>query len=182
MVSTKLITIDELEHAPALEGRYELIEGELVEMSPAGAPHGETGMTLGVQLWLSVNQQNLGKVYGPDTGFAPFPGQETVRVPDVGFVSHDRLPPPDEQKGFLRLAPDLVVEVISPSDRRSEIAAKVDMWLEAGVLLLWLVDPDARTVSVYHPGQPVRLLHEDDVLGGEDVIPGFSLRVGEIFP
>ena len=105
----------------------------------------------------------------------------TLRVPDVAVVRTSRLPEGYDDGGFLRLAPDLVVEIISPSDRMVEVLAKVVMWLEAGTALVWLVNPAARTVTVFSPEGSPQVLTVQDTLDGGDLLPGFSLLVREIF-
>ena len=182
MATTKLWTIEELEREGAPEGRWELIDGELVEMSPSSRASSRIGLRFGRHLANHVEPRGLGEVHGAEGGFVLFPERPrpTLRVPDAAFVRADRLVNQDED-GFLHLAPDLVVEVISPSDRLDEVLAKVDMWLEAGVRLLWLVDPVAHTVTVYEPELAPRLLTERDTLNGGLVLPAFDLPLAEIF-
>jgi len=107
---------------------------------------------------------------------------DTVRAPDVAFVRTDRVPPPDERRKFAELAPDLVAEVTSPSDRVGEVNSKVAQWLDAGVRLVWVVDPESRIVVAHQPGGVAHLLRGDDVLDGGDVLPGFSLPLRDLFP
>jgi Uma2 family endonuclease len=104
-----------------------------------------------------------------------------VRVPDAAFVRADRAPQGEARKSFPRLAPDLVVEVLSPSDRVSEVVAKLEMYQEAGVPLIWLVDPDKETITIIAAGQPTRVVKQGDTIDGGDVLPGFSVPVAEIF-
>jgi Uma2 family endonuclease len=179
MATTHLTTIDQLEGLPQ-EGRFELIDGELIEMAPSGGRSSKTGMRIGHHLSGHVLPRGLGEVFGADGGFVLFPDRETVRVPDVAFVRADRLPPEQDQDGFLRLAPDLAVEVISPTDRMTDVMAKVMMYLDAGVRLVWVADPRSRTVTVYAADRTARLLSKGDELGGE-VLPGFRVRVGELY-
>jgi Uma2 family endonuclease len=120
-------------------------------------------------------------LYGADGGFVLFPDRATVRVPDVAFVRADRAPQGEARKSFPRLAPDLVVEVLSPSDRASEVVAKLEMYQEAGVPLIWLIDPDNETVTIIAAGQPTRVVKPGDTLDGGDVLPGFTVPVAEIF-
>ena len=181
MATTRLTTVEELERDGTPEGRYELIDGELVEISPSGGNSSSVGATVLVYLDNHVRPRRLGKLYNAEGGFVLFPGRDVVRAADVAFVRADRLPPPPERRGFLRLAPDLVVEVISPSDRMSEVLDKVGMWLEAGVRLLWLVDPRVRTVTVYEPGRAPRVVGVGNELVGEPVLPGFRLALADLF-
>ena len=180
MVATRLVTIDEFESMP-LEGRWELIDGVPVEMSPSADESSSFGAKIVYLLGLHVHPKHLGRIYGADGGFVLFPDRQTVRVPDVAFVRADRAPQGAARKSFPRLAPDLVVEVLSPSDSASEVVAKLEMYQEAGVPLIWLVDPDKKTVTVIADAYPTRVLKQDDILDGGDVLPGFSVPVADIF-
>ncbi len=182
MAATKLWTVEELERDGPPEGRWELIDGELVEMAASGGRASKTGLWIGHLLAGHVVPARLGEVYGADGGFVLFPGREILRVADVAFVRAERLPAEEDQIGFLRLAPDLAVEVVSPYDRPGEVAAKAAMWLEAGGRLVWVVDPEARTVAVHVPGTPVRFLRVGDDLDGGDVVEGFRVAVADLFP
>lgn len=180
MAMTKLMTAEELERMEDDGYRYDLIDGELIRMSPAGRRQGKVEVTFTVHLWNFVNQGNLGEVYGAETGFILARNPDVVLGPDVSFVRSDRLPP-DELEGFLPLAPDLAVEVISPSDRRGQIERKVAKYVDAGVPVLVLVYPRRRTIVVYRPGRPPQTLHEGESFDGGDLLPGFRLPVAEIF-
>jgi Uma2 family endonuclease len=104
-----------------------------------------------------------------------------VRAPDLAFVCRERLPPENQPRGFWEIAPDLVVEVVSPNDTRAEIQLKVREWIEAGVRLVWVVYPDSRTVEVIRTLLDREELTADDTLDGGDVLPGFSCAVAELF-
>lgn len=180
MATTRLWTVEELERA-SLDGRHELIDGALVEMTPSGDRASTTAMRLGSRLNLHVEARDLGRVYGADGGFVLFPDRQLVRVPDVAFVRSERLPSEATRDGFPRLAPDLVVEVVSPGDSAAEVLDKVEMYLKAGVRLVWVVDPRARTVAVHTPDRSVRLLTVGDELDGGVVLPDFRVAVAEVF-
>jgi Uma2 family endonuclease len=180
VIATRPITIEEFETMP-LEGRWELIDGELVEMTPSADESSSTGATILGFLAQHVRAGRLGRLYGADGGFVLFPDRPTVRVPDVAFVRVERMPQGQARKSFPRLAPDLVVEVLSPSDRASEVVAKLEMYQEAGVPLIWLVDPEAMTVTIIASGTSTRVLRSGDTLDGGDVLPGFTVPVTEIF-
>lgn len=179
--TTKLMTIAELEREGAPEGRYELIDGKLVEMSPSDPLPSRIGILIAAFLVHHVLPGDLGGVFGAEAGFVIFPDRETVRVPDVAFVSKERLPSVTE-RGFYRLAPDLVVEVVSPSDRMRDVTAKAELWLEAGSRLVWVVDPPARSITVYERDRAPFDLGEADTLIGGEVLPEFQLPVHRIFP
>ena len=181
MTATLLMTIEDLEREGTPDdGRHELIEGVLVEMAPSSSGASRVGARCVTYLGQHVLPRGLGDVFGADGGFAPFPGRKTVRVPDAAVVRADHLPPPD-QDGFYRLAPDLVIEVVSPSDRMIEVTDKAMMWLDAGVRFVWVVDPPSRSVTVYGADRVPRLFHETDELDGGEVLPEFRLPVAALF-
>ncbi len=134
MVATRPITIQEFEHM-ALDGRWELIDGEPLEMTPSADESSSVGATIIALLGSFVRPRGLGRLYGADGGFVLFPDRETARVPDAAFVRADRAPQGEARKSFPRLAPDLV-EVLSSSDGASEVVAKLEMYQEAGVPLI----------------------------------------------
>lgn len=180
-VSTKLMTADELLMLPDDGRRYELIEGVLNKTSPAGMAHGLVAMRAGAILFNFVHHRELGEVFAAETGFVLSTDPDTVRAPDAAFVAADRLPPGDSPPGYVRLAPDFVVEVVSPSDTASELQSKVCIWLEAGCRLVWVVYPATRSVTVYRSRENVRVFREEDTLDGLPVFDGFSAEVRDLF-
>lgn len=176
---TQLVTAEELLMMPHNGMRLELVRGELRKMPPAGDEHGELAHELGYYLSKYVREHGLGKVYAAETGFRIGTNPDTVRAPDVAFISRDRLTP--RQPGFRALAPDLIAEVNSPNDRPSEVAEKVADWLHAGVRMVLVVDPRKRTVTVYRSLTDTAVLTEADQLGGGDVVPGWRLAVRDLF-
>ncbi len=179
--TTRLMTVEDLERDGAPEGRWELINGELVEMAPASEDHGAYGAAIIVFVGSYVVGQKLGRIYNSETGFVVSGDSPMVRMPDVAFVHYDHLPADRDRSRLVRAAPDFAVEVISPSDRPGAVLAKVMMWLDAGVRLVWLVDPELRTVTVFAPEAPPRTHTIDQTLDGGDVLPGFTLPVRGIF-
>jgi Uma2 family endonuclease len=161
-------------------GRCELLRGELVMMSPSGAEHGAIAVRIAASLQSFVRERRMGTVIGADGGFQIAHDPDTVRAPDVGFVCADRVRG-GLTRGFFPGAPDLAVEVVSPSDRASEVLAKTRDWLAAGCRAVWVVDPAERTVSIHDNCGQVRTLGVSDELTGSDVVPGFRLPVAEIF-
>jgi Uma2 family endonuclease len=129
-----------------------------------------------------VRQHGLGNCYAAETGFRIRRDPDTVRAPDFAFVAAHRVPADDRGSGYLDLAPDLIVEVVSPSDRASYLQRKMQEWMEAGVRLALAVYPETRRVAVHEPGQLVRMLGPDDELDSGNVLPGFRCRVSEFFP
>lgn len=175
----KIVTADEL-LAMSSKGRYELTEGRLIEMSPPGSEHGLIANTINYFVTDFVRRKKLGKVFAAETGFRLSRNPDTVRAPDVAFVSSARMPG-KLPKGYLDLAPDLVVEVVSPSDDADDIQLKIKEWLDAGAKMVCCVYPSPRQVVVYRSLRDVRVLTDTDTLVGDDVLPDFSLPVKEIF-
>jgi Uma2 family endonuclease len=128
-----------------------------------------------------VYARGLGRVYAAETGFVIRRSPDTVRAPDASFVGADRLPAGGFGPGFAPIAPDLAVEVMSPSDTIPQVWQKVDDYLGAGVRAVWVVDPARGTVAVHQPGVAARLLAGDDVLDGGAVLPGFQFPVASLF-
>ena len=152
--TTRLMTAEELWALPDDERRYDLIQGVLHEMSPADAEHGELGMEFGWRVGRHVSEHGLGKTYNSETGFILARNPDTVLAPDVAFARGDRLPTPrSARRKFLPLAPDLVVEVVSPSNSATDIEDKVQDYLDGGVRLVVLVCPIPRIVVLHRPGQ-----------------------------
>jgi Uma2 family endonuclease len=149
-------------------------------MSPAGSEHGSIVVNITIPLATFVSRGRLGRVFGAETGFHIAHNPDTVRAPDVAFVTRDRLPsqPP---RGFFPGPPDLAVEVVSPDDRGSEVLGKVQNWLDAGCQAVWLVNPRRQTVHVCQSGSETQIFGLSDTLPGGPLLPGFSLAVAEIF-
>ena len=177
---TQCLTAEELFWLPDGGKRLELVKGELREMPPASGRHGIYGGRLQAYLGYYVLTQRLGKVLSAGTGFIIARAPDTVRAPDIAFVSQKRLPDPLPD-GYLPLAPDLAVEVVSPNDTKREVMDKIGEWLDAGVRLVWVVEPKKQTITEYHSRQRVRVLTEKAMLEGGDVVPGFSLPVRDVF-
>jgi Uma2 family endonuclease len=180
MPATAPRTADELLHLHMPGKCVELVRGVLVVREPPGFLHGAVAARLANVITNHVNEQNLGLVLAAETGFKIASDPDTVRAPDVSFVRADRVPRP-LPSGYPALAPDLAVEVLSPNDRPGEVLAKVGDWLNAGAALVWVVDPVARRARVYRANGSEVLLGDDGVLEGEEVLPGFSCRVGALF-
>ena len=174
-VETRLHTADELLRMPDDGFRYELVRGELRKMSPAGGRHGRIAARLLIRLGTHVEQRNLGVTYGSETGFILSRDPDTVRAPDLAFTRTERF---IDTAGYVPGAPDLVVEVVSPSDTYSEVRAKTRAWLAAGTRAVVIADGEKRLVEV-HRVDGVTIV--DDVLEVDDVVPGWKLPVAEIF-
>jgi Uma2 family endonuclease len=178
MVATRRVTIDEFAEMP-LEGIWELVDGEPVELSPAAGRSGWISANLVALLANHVRSGRLGWAFSAETGFVLFSDRQTVRSPDAAVVLSNRLAElPDS---FVPMAPDLAVEVLSPSDRMADALAKVAMYLQAGTSLVWLVNPTTRKVMVFRSEMDLVTLGESDTLDGGDVLPDFTVPVAEIF-
>ncbi|MFC1834489.1 Uma2 family endonuclease [Thermodesulfobacteriota bacterium] len=175
----KAWTESRLMSLPDVGGKHELVEGELV-VTPTNFGHEIIGSCLIMELRLFVKQNKLGHVGGSSLGCWISNGN--VRSPDVSFVSTKRLKElGQDMRGFLKGAPDLAVEIISPSNTVNDMREKAVEYFESGSKLVWIVSPDDETVVVLRPSGSERVLNVTDSLDGEDVIPGFSLVVSELF-
>jgi Uma2 family endonuclease len=161
--------------------RYELVKGELKRMPPTGDEHGGVTMELASPLHQYVKRNNLGRVYAAETGFKLESNPDTVRAPDIAFVSTERLQGAGSMQGYRSGAPDLAVEVLSPGNTKREMAEKVKEYFAAGARLVWIVNPKLKTVVVYRSVNDILTLTEKDTLDGETVVPGFQISVAEIF-
>lgn len=174
------LTIEEFERLPDDEWRCELVRGVVVREPPAGFEHGRVANRILHLLTGFVEKHDLGEVLASETGFVLFEEPPTVRAPDAAFVAEGRVPFP-APPGFGRLAPDLAVEVVSPSNTIAQIHSKVLDYLDAGSHLVWVVDPTTRSVTAYRSRKEIRLLAEDEDLDGGEVLPGFQVKLSEIF-
>ena len=176
----KLLTADDLLRLYSQGVRGELIRGVLHETMPAGMKHGEVVAALLAMLWTHIRPGRLGRVFGSDTGVILETNPDTVREPDIAFVSAERLPLDVEISGYCPVAPDLVVEIKSPSDSEREVDDKATMWLDFGVRMALVINPETETIRVRLPNLPTSVLTMDDTLDGGEVLPGFSCPVREI--
>lgn len=180
MAGTKtLITADQFESMSFPDEVVELVQGELIRMSPPGAEHGLIATQLGRLLADFTEKRGLGVVFAHEVGFRL--DEHTVRAPDVSFISQARVAAVGIPKGFWPGAPDLAVEIQSPGDSLSDLLRKVQEYFAAGCRLVWAVFPEVRQVYVYRSPKDVQVLEEGDSLSGDEVLPGFSLPVARIF-
>ncbi|HYU18816.1 MAG TPA: Uma2 family endonuclease [Chloroflexota bacterium] len=180
-VERKLMTAEELLRLPDDGLGHELVRGELRTMPPTSWEHGGATSVFDASLGHYVRTHQLGQVVTGEPGFLLTTNPDTVRAPDVAFVRRERLLAAGPVRGYWPGPPDLVVEVISPHDLYTEVDEKVAEWLEQGARLVFVVNPRRRAVAIHRPGQPVRILTGDDVLDGEDVIPGWTLPIRDLF-
>lgn len=179
MSTRTLLTADELERMPTDDSvRTELDEGELITMPPAGWDHGSEGADITVLLGAFVKKHKLGKVLNADTGFRLNDG--TVRAPDVAFVRRERIQTL-QSAGFAKGAPDLAVEIFSPSDSVPQLMRKVKQYFSAGCHTVWIVYPERREIHVLEAAGTDRILTVGGVLDAPELLPGFSVPVSELF-
>jgi len=176
-----ITTAEALLNAPADLGRCELVRGELIMMSPGKGRHGAVCARITKALANYVDANDLGIVFGSSAGYVIARDPDTVRESDISFLCKARLRDQDFD-AFLEGAPDLAVEVLSPSNTIAEMREKIDDYLGAGCRVVWIVDPLRRSVVVYRREADPAILSEEDTLSAEEVLPGFSLLVREIFP
>ena len=173
-----LMTAEELLHTSIPDKRTELVKGVLVIREPAGDRHGRVTMNLTIRLGTHVERAAAGQLFAAETGFTLSRAPDTVRAADIAFVRRERLPEP--VPGFPELAPDLVVEVLSPGDRPGETLTKVGDWLEGGARLVWVIDPERRFARVYRHDGTETAIGDDAALDGEDVLPGFTCSLAAV--
>lgn len=175
-----IVTAEELFTGGPRNERCELVRGRLVVREPAGARHGAVTAELAFQLMAHVKARNLGRVYAAETGFKIESDPDTVRAPDIAFVSAGRVPESDPV-GYPDYSPDLVAEVLGADDRPGEVLAKVGDWLNAGVRIVWVISPERREARIYRFDGSVATLGERDRLDGEVVLPGFSCPLDQLW-
>ncbi len=179
----ELVTAEDL-WAMHDDGLRELIEGRVVERSPAGRRRGHLTLLLGWRLAEFVETHHLGEVYAAETGFILARNPDTVRAPDISFIRHERLPTssdPNDDDRFLALAPDLAVEIISPSNSARETSDKVLGCLDAGTALVWVIEPRRRILTAYTADRTARIYRVGDTIDGGDALPGFQLPLADLF-
>lgn len=180
VTSERIITAEELARTPAL-GRCELVEGRIVRMSPTGHRHGGVEARIGKILANFVDPRKIGRVLVGEVGVYTRRNPDTVRGADVLYISKERFQRASKDKAFLDAAPELVVEVLSPDDRPAELARKLSEYFAVGVLLVWVADPESRSVRAYRSPSDVRELGEEETLTGDEALPGFEAPVAQFF-
>lgn len=176
-----ITTAEELAGLPDDFKHCELVRGELIMMSPGTGRHGTVIARIAYHLFGFVKTNRLGEVFDSSVGYVLARNPDTVRAPDVSFLRTERLKI-QNLDAFLEGAPDLAVEVLSPSNTAAQMREKMADYFAAGCRTVWIVDPLRRSVVVYRPQSSPVILTENDTLAEEELLPGFSLAVGEIFP
>ena len=177
----KLLTAEDLLELDGKGIKGELIRGVFCDTVSTGIEHGEIAGNFIIGLGTHVKPRKLGRVFGSDAGIRLERGPDTVREPEVGYISAEKLPLGTRITGYAEVVPDLVVEIVSPSDTVREMYDRACMWLRHGVRLVWVAYPDTRTVDVFRQNGATVTPSEDDVLDGAPVLPGFTLPVREVF-
>lgn len=182
MASSTLLTADDLARLDDPDGLpHELVRGVLHLVTPSVPAHGSVVMRVSAALSQHVYPHELGELFGESTGFLLERDPDTVLCPDVAFIASRRLPPEGLGRSFLALAPDLAVEVLSKSNRPGEVRGKVADYLRLGVRCVWVVDPRQRTVRIHTADEAERLVGEDGILDGDELLPGFRCPVAWLF-
>ena len=176
---TKLITGEEL-FAMGDIGPSELIDGKIVRVSPTSKQHGSVESRLDRALGGFVEEHRIGRVYVGEVGIYTRHNPDRVRGADLAFFSNAKIVA-DPSQGFWQVPPELVVEIISPTDRWQDIRQKIEEYFSIGVLWVWVIEPDNRDILVYHSATEMRKLIEGESLVGEGILEGFTLPVAELF-
>ena len=183
MATKARITAEDFWRMPSTEMHRELVNGEIIEMNPPGWNHGRLVSFIAHSIEEHVRKHGGGEVAAGDVGvvlnlsYDP----ERVRGADVAFLSAERIAARKPTEKWYPAAPDLAVEILSPSESSANIQQKVRDYLEAGARLVWIIAPQAQTATVYRAGGTARLLREYDCLEGEDVLPGLIIPLEELF-
>ena len=181
-VEQKLLTANDLWEMPEVPGkRFELVDGELIEMPGAGMLHNLIAALIYELIRDFAREHDLGLAFTDGLGYVIRRDPDQVRIPDASFVASDRLPAEGIPESFSPVAPDLAVEVVSPNDNASDLHEKVQEYLGAGVQTVWVVWPRLRSVTVHHADGTSRDLGQEDEIDGGDVLPGFGVPVASFF-
>lgn len=180
-VGVERITAAEFLHHPAADGPSELVHGEVRILSPAGGPHGLMALNVAFALRAYVAPRRLGHVFADGTGFALPHRDDTVRSPDAAFVRAGRLPAHTMPEGWVPVVPDLIVEILSPSERYATLMEKLDDYFAAGTAVAWVVDPKRRGVDVHRADRSVRWFAFDATLDADPALPEFRMTVADVF-
>lgn len=181
VTAVQLVTADEL-FAMRDDGcRSELVAGEVRRIAPAGSQHGIVALNVALDLGQHVKSADLGKVFAAETGFKLRSNPDTVRALDAAFVSKARAQAVGDVPGYWPGAPDLAIEVLSPSDNFSEVEEKVFDWLDAGTRLVIVLNPRKRTATAYRSRANIRVHTDAETLDASDVVPGWLFAVTRAF-
>ena len=174
-------TAEILSNMPDDGNRYELVRGELRMMSPAGGRHGRIALRINKLLAIHVDDNQLGEAFAAETGFRISEDPDTVRAPDGSFVIQRKMEKLEDDRGYLPFAPELAVEVVSPSDSFSAVEEKAFDWLGAGTIAVMVVVPDSQSVHVYKSRNDISVYQMGDTIDVTEAVPGWKLNTSEIF-
>jgi Uma2 family endonuclease len=176
------LTAEDLFRRNVRDERTELVAGELLQRSPAGAEHGVVALRIGAWLLRFVEQRQLGVVCAAGTGFLIHQDPDTVRAPDAAFISRERLAEGRPPKKFWPFAPDLAVEIVSPSESAEQVQERIRGWFAAGVRAVWMLYPGTASVHAYRSPSEIRIFQQGHALMcGDDLLPGFSCAISDLF-
>jgi Uma2 family endonuclease len=178
---TRVSTAEQLARMPGDGKRYELVQGVLHMMSPAGGRHGRITVRINKLLAIHVDDHDLGETFAAQTGFLLARNPDTVRAPDAAFVCRKKMKSLEDDTGFLPFAPDLAVEVVSPNDTFADVEKKAFAWLDSGTSLVLIVEPESETVHAYRSRSNIAVLNSTGFLDASDAVPGWSVNVSEFF-
>ena len=181
VTAIQLVTADDLFKRPDDGLRYEIIEGELRSMAPAGSQHGRVAMNVAIDLGEHVKTNRLGVVFAAETGFKIRTNPDTVRAPDIAFVTTLRADAIGDPPGYWPGAPDLAIEVLSPGDNYSEVEEKVFDWLDAGARLVIVFNPRNKTATAYRSRTSIQVHTTTEKIDASDVVSGWIFQVSRAF-
>ena len=180
-ITTQPLSAETLYAMSSTAGRAELVEGELIRMSPAGFEHGSITLRLTWRIARHVEENNLGVVCAAETGFLIARNPDTVRASDLAFVTQARIDEIGSVKGYWPGCPEMVAEVVSPSDTDSEVQAKALAWIEAGCQVVWIVDPKQKHVVEFRSETAIRVFTVKDRLSAPDLFGDWTIDVAKLF-
>ena len=179
MTTKPRVSLKEFLALPETKPYLELIDGEVVEKAMPNAMHGTLVSQIIIALGNFLRAEPIARVE-TEVRHAEH-DNEWVFLPDISITKKERRPPPAEESGPIEVMPDLAIEVLSPDDRPGRVAQRVNYYLRAGVTLVWIVDPEDESVTVFERGAESRVVTAPDELTGEPVLPGFTLDLGRLF-
>ncbi|MCE9524471.1 MAG: Uma2 family endonuclease [Planctomycetales bacterium] len=183
VVSTSegLLTAEQFAALPSSRRPQELIAGKVVDMPSPGTPHGQVIFNIAFLLKTYLKTNDIGRAWGAESGLITIRQPDSVRGMDAAFCSYNRWPKQESKKGLMSVAPELVIEVISPEDRWPRVLKKITEYFDSGVLVVCTVDPELRTLQIHMDASSSTVLRNDDLFEVPAILPGFTCRVSELF-